>query len=117
MARYLSPPDWPIAAAEEEPEQRHYVPALGACVGPDEIIETEVELGPPFVAVDEDGNPIEPSDATFDPAAHKVDEVLGYIAGHPDEAAAALEAERGGKARKSLIEALEQLVETSEPQE
>lgn len=44
----------------------------------------------------------------FDPSAHKVDEVLAYVANVSDEEKArVLEAEKAGKARKTLIEKLQ----------
>lgn len=44
----------------------------------------------------------------FDPAEHKVDEVLAYVEGADDaEKARVLEAEKNGKARKTLISKLE----------
>lgn len=39
----------------------------------------------------------------YDPTAHGVEEVKAYLAEHPDEVEAVLEAERAGKARKGLI--------------
>lgn len=43
---------------------------------------------------------------TFDPSAHNVDEVVAHIETAPeDEAARVLEAEKSGKARKSVIAA------------
>ncbi|MCI7690317.1 MAG: trigger factor, partial [Trueperella pyogenes] len=44
----------------------------------------------------------------FDPAEHKVDEVLAYVESADDtEKARVLEAEKNGKARKTLITKLE----------
>ena len=41
----------------------------------------------------------------FDPAAHKAEEVVAYVADAPEaEAARVLEAEKSGKARKSVVE-------------
>lgn len=39
----------------------------------------------------------------FDPSAHTVAEVLAFIEAHPETAEAVLDAERVGKARKSLV--------------
>lgn len=41
----------------------------------------------------------------FDPAGHKVDEVVAYMAENPDQAAAVRAAEAAGKARKTILEA------------
>jgi hypothetical protein len=43
---------------------------------------------------------------TFDPAEHKAEEVVGYVAEAPeDEKARVIEAEKTGKARKTVLEA------------
>lgn len=42
----------------------------------------------------------------YDPAQHNVDEVLAYVAEHPDERQPILDAETAGQARKTLLEAL-----------
>jgi hypothetical protein len=42
----------------------------------------------------------------FDPAEHKVPEVLEYVEKHPDEADAILKAEAAGKDRTTIEEAL-----------
>jgi len=54
----------------------------------------------------------EPDPEQFDPAAHTVDDVLAYVDGHPDAAASVLEAERAGKARTTLLDALEERTAT-----
>jgi hypothetical protein len=57
-----------------------------------------------------DGEPVgiisddpDPQDAGFDPGAHTVADVEAYMAEHPDERDAVLDAERAGKARVSLV--------------
>lgn len=46
------------------------------------------------------------SATSFDPAAHKAEEVVAYIAEAPaDEAARVIEAEKAAKSRKSVIDA------------
>jgi hypothetical protein len=59
-----------------------------------------VGLEPAWTGAGDDAPEI---DGDFDPGAHTVSEVEEYIAAHPDEAEAVLEAERTGKARVSLI--------------
>lgn len=44
--------------------------------------------------------------AAYDPGAHTVNEVIAYADAHPGEVDAILAAERAGKARTTLIEAL-----------
>ena len=48
----------------------------------------------------------------FDPSAHSVAEVLAHAEARPERAAALLEAEQAGKARKTAIEGLEGLIPT-----
>lgn len=43
----------------------------------------------------------------FDPAAHTVGDVIDYVFRHPEERAAILELEAAGKARSTLLAALE----------
>lgn len=43
----------------------------------------------------------------YDPSEHNVDDVIIYVDEHPGEAAAILDAELAGKARKTLIAHLE----------
>ena len=45
----------------------------------------------------------EPAAGTFDPGDHTVADVEAYLAEHPDERDAVLDAERAGKARVSLV--------------
>lgn len=59
-------------------------------------VDVEVETEP-VPKVGEEGG--------YDPADHTVDDVLVYLAGHPDEAEALLEAEYAGKDRKGVTEA------------
>jgi hypothetical protein len=47
---------------------------------------------------------------TFDPGAYTVADVLAYVDEHPDEAAAVRDAEAAGKARVTLLEALDAMV-------
>lgn len=49
-----------------------------------------------------------PDVASFNPGSHNMTDVLTYVAEHPDEREAVLEAERAGKARVSLLSALEE---------
>ena len=46
--------------------------------------------------------------AGYDPGAHTVEEVQSYVAKHPGEAAAVLDAERAGRNRVTLTESLEE---------
>lgn len=48
-----------------------------------------------------------PTSAVFDPGAHTVAEVLEYLEDHPGEAETVGAAERAGKARSTLLDALE----------
>lgn len=43
----------------------------------------------------------------FDPAEHKVDEVLAHVDANPDDLDRVIDAELGGKARKTLLDDLE----------
>lgn len=45
--------------------------------------------------------------AAYDPGDHTVEEVKEYVEEHPDESAAIAEAEKSGKARTTLLDALE----------
>lgn len=47
------------------------------------------------------------ADAAFDPAAHTVTEVIGYVEDNPDQREAVLELEREGKDRVTLVTHLE----------
>jgi hypothetical protein len=58
--------------------------------------ETEPETPP-------EGGGGEQVEPTFDPSAHTVDEVNAYLAEHPDERDAVLEAERAGKGRVGVL--------------
>jgi hypothetical protein len=49
------------------------------------------------------------ADAAFDPAAHTVTEVIGYVEDNPDQRDAILELEEQGKARVTLINHLESM--------
>ncbi len=49
------------------------------------------------------------ADAAFDPAAHTVTEVIGYVEDNPDQRDAVLELERQGKDRVTLISHLESM--------
>lgn len=63
-----------------------------------------------------DGDPVaagvnEPPEAddepdTFDPSAHTVDDVLAYVDEHPDDIERVAAAERRGKSRSTLLDAL-----------
>jgi hypothetical protein len=72
---------------------------------------TFTEPAAPEVAADE-FDPDAPdqeweADAAFDPAAHTVTEVIGYVEDNPDQREAVLELERAGKDRVTLISHLE----------
>lgn len=44
----------------------------------------------------------------YDPGLHTVAEVIAYVADHPDQRAAVRDAEAAGKARSTLLTALEE---------
>jgi hypothetical protein len=48
----------------------------------------------------------EPPDESYDPGAHTVDEVLVYVAEHPDETDAVYAAEQAGKGRVTILDKL-----------
>lgn len=88
---------------------------------PDEVLAeglgavTLVRLG--FVAVVPDaavagiqaGQPA--TVAAFDPAEHTVADVLSYLDAHPDQTERVADAELGGKARKTLLDAIDERTE------
>lgn len=60
--------------------------------------DTQPDTGP-------DAQPeAEPEAEAYDPSAHPVDEVLAYMAEHPDEADTVIAAERAGKNRKGITD-------------
>lgn len=63
---------------------------------PDEVVAPAALVG---------SGAVEPSD-TFDPKVHTAPEVIAFVDQHPDMRAKLLKAERKGKKRKTVIEAL-----------
>ncbi len=66
-------------------------------------------LSPPADAVTEsagvDATPESPPvEAAFDPSAHTIDEVKAHLSENADQREAVLAAERGGKARTTLVD-------------
>ena len=53
----------------------------------------------------------------FDPADHKVDEVLAHVDANPDDLGRVLDAELGGKARKTLLDDLSRRQDEAEASE
>jgi ABC-type nitrate/sulfonate/bicarbonate transport system substrate-binding protein len=53
--------------------------------------------------------------AAFDPAEHTVADVLAYLDANPDQAERVMEQEQDGKARKTLLDAIEERL--TEPEE
>lgn len=72
------------------------------------VLATDVDDS---TAGDDEGSGVSP----LVPPDGKVDDVVAWVDGDPARAAVALEAERAGKARKSLIDALEQLTTPADP--
>lgn len=56
-----------------------------------------------------------PLPEVFDPGDHTVAEVLAYVEEHPDQTDAIREAEQDGKARTTLLTALEPPAEAEAP--
>jgi hypothetical protein len=76
--------------------------------------ESPVYWSQPNQQVVRDGEPVgvfpddpDPQSQGFDPADHTVGDVEAYVDEHPDELGAVLDAERAGKNRVTLVEALE----------
>lgn len=65
---------------------------------PDEALQNSAAVG-------SSNAPVEPE--AFDPSAHTVDDVISHVEDHPDELAAVLAAEKTGKARVTLLAALD----------
>lgn len=65
---------------------------------PDEALHNSAVVG-------SSNAPVEPD--AFDPGEHTVEDVVAYMVEHPDELAAVLDAERAGKARVTLLGALD----------
>lgn len=87
-----------------------------------QLLDSEGEGGPQGGGDNPAGAAVAGDKLTFDPAQFKVDEVLNYLANiddtdpeaHDAEVARVLEAEKAGKNRKSLTEAIEGTPETQE---
>ena len=62
-----------------------------------------VGLAPIWTGADDVAEPKSEWSDAFDPSAHTVAEVQQYIAEHPDQRDAVLDAEADGKARVSLL--------------
>ena len=75
-------------------------------VAPTAFAGPEVEE-PQQVAEPEEAEEVEETGEEFDPSDHNVDEVKAYVADNPDEVGAVLAAEKAGKNRSTLVEALE----------
>jgi nucleotide-binding universal stress UspA family protein len=74
-----------------------------------ELAATKAELAAALARLEEAGITLD-GDADgqpFDPGEHKVDEVLAYVDANPDDLGRTLDAELGGKARKTLLDELE----------
>lgn len=69
-------------------------------------LQNSAAVGVDYTAPGAEPPPVRPSpssSARFDPGEHTVAEVHDYLAAHPGEANAVLEAEAAGKARVTLV--------------
>jgi hypothetical protein len=64
-----------------------------------------VGLEPIWTGAGDEVQPVESAEV-FDPYDYTVDEVLAYVAEHPEDTSAVLAAERAGKNRTTLVNAL-----------
>jgi hypothetical protein len=64
---------------------------------------------PPDEGGEEQGDELPDVEVGYDPAAHTVTEVIGFVEDNPDELEAVLAAEEAGKARSTLISHLESM--------
>jgi hypothetical protein len=74
-----------------------------------ELEATKAELAAVRAQLEEAGVTLNAGDdgQPFDPGEHKVDEVLAHVDADPDDLGRTLDAELGGKARKTLLDELE----------
>jgi hypothetical protein len=73
-----------------------------------ELEATKAELAAALARLEEAGITLDGDDdgQPFDPGEHKVDEVLAHVDANPDDLGRVLDAELGGKARKTLLDEL-----------
>ncbi len=71
-----------------------------------EVEKLRRELAEARAALEEAG--VDVPGPAFDPSAHKVDEVLAYVDGAPDDAERVRAAEAAGKSRATLLAALDE---------
>lgn len=71
---------------------------------PEPTQESQAESGVGEGQTPPELEPEDPSEPTFDPGDHTVQEVKDYLAAHPEDADRVLAAEEAGRGRKGLLE-------------
>jgi len=98
-----------VAAGAGPPAGGTYTITTAPTAGVPRMVEEEPQASQQSVEPDDDGDDTQEMDVAFDPAAHTVTEVIGFVEDYPDTLDDVIAAEEAGKGRSTLLQHLESM--------